>query len=97
MNDNRGYMMFKGLQRPLEFMGIRGRFIYIAAGAIGASFLGFLLISYLFGRIIGFAGMFVIIGLSLLVIYLKQKNGLHDKKRCKDTLIVKHIVSNPVE
>lgn len=97
MANVKGYMMFKGLQRPLEFMGIRGRFIYIAAGAIGASFLGFLLISFLFGRIIGFIGMFLIIALSLLFIFLKQKNGLHDKKRCKDSLIVKHIVSNPIE
>ena len=29
------YPMFKGLQRPLEFMGIQGRYIYWAAGAIG--------------------------------------------------------------
>ena len=27
------YPMFKGLQRPLEFMGIQGRYIYWAAGA----------------------------------------------------------------
>ena len=29
-----GYPVFKGLQRPLEFMGIRGRFLTYAAGAI---------------------------------------------------------------
>ena len=26
------YPVFKGLQKPLEFMGIRGKFIYYAAG-----------------------------------------------------------------
>lgn len=97
MNDRNGYLMFKGLQRPLEFMGIRGRFIYIAAGAIGASFLGFLLISYMFGRLIGFIGMFIIILISLLVIYFKQKNGLHDKKRCRDILMVKNIIASKIE
>ena len=43
-----GIPIFKGLQKPLEFMGIRGRFLTYAAGAIGVSFLGFLLSSILF-------------------------------------------------
>ena len=38
-----GIPVFKGLQKPLEFMGIRGRFLTYAAAAIGISFLGFLL------------------------------------------------------
>ena len=29
-----GIPVFKGLQKPLEFMGIRGRFLTYAAGAI---------------------------------------------------------------
>ena len=29
------YPLFKGLQRPLEFMGIQGRYIYWAAATIG--------------------------------------------------------------
>ena len=45
-----GIPVFKGLQKPLEFMGIRGRFLTYAAGAIGISFLGFLLSSILFGH-----------------------------------------------
>lgn len=97
MNGINGFPMFKGLQRPLEFMGIRGRFIYLAAGAIGASFLGFLLISFLFGRIIGFIGMFVIIGLSLLYIFVKQKQGLHDRKKCRDIFIIKSIVRSKLQ
>ena len=28
-----GYPVFKGLQKPLEFMGIRGRFLTLAAGS----------------------------------------------------------------
>ena len=30
------YALFKGLQRPLELMGIQGRYIYWAAGAAGS-------------------------------------------------------------
>ena len=29
------YPLFKGLQRPLELMGLQGRYIYWAAGAAG--------------------------------------------------------------
>ena len=32
-----GYPVFKGLQKPLEFMGIRGRFLTLAAAAIAFS------------------------------------------------------------
>ena len=35
---NDGYPVYKGLQKPLEFMGIRGRFLTLAAAAIGVSF-----------------------------------------------------------
>ena len=31
------YPVFKGLQRPLELMGIQGRYIYWAAGTAGGS------------------------------------------------------------
>lgn len=91
MANIQGYPMFKGLQRPLEFMGIRGRFIYIAAGAIGGSFLGFLLISFLLGKTAGFVAMFLIALISLIVIFVKQKQGLHTKKKCRDLLVYKII------
>ena len=34
------YPLFKGLQRPLEFMGIQGRYIYWAAATIGIAIVG---------------------------------------------------------
>ena len=39
-NGQDGFPVFKGLQKPLEFMGIRGRFLTLAAVAIGVSFVG---------------------------------------------------------
>ena len=57
-----GYPVFKGLQRPLEFMGIRGRFLSYAAGAIGLSFIGFIVFSILIGKLAGFIAM---IGLAI--------------------------------
>ena len=29
------YPLFRGLQRPLEFMGLHGRYIYWATGTVG--------------------------------------------------------------
>ena len=37
------YPLFKGLQRPLEFMGIQGRYIYWAAGSAGGAIVGFVI------------------------------------------------------
>lgn len=47
-----GYPMFKGLQKPLEFMGIRGRFLTLAAAAIGVSFVGFIGFQSLWERLL---------------------------------------------
>lgn len=60
-----GFPVFKGLQKPLEFMGIRGRFLTLAALAIGVSFVGFILFSIVLGKLAGFIAMLVmaVIGL----------------------------------
>jgi hypothetical protein len=79
-----GYPVFKGLQKPLEFMGIRGRFLYYAAGAIGFSFLGFLISSILFGKLVGFVVMVVLAATGIVTIYVMQRSGLHSKKRHRD-------------
>ena len=51
---NDGYPVFKGVQKPLEFMGIRGRFLTLAAAAIGVSFVGFIVFSIALGKLAGF-------------------------------------------
>ena len=38
------YPMFKGLQRPLEFMGLQGRYITWAAITAAVGILGFMLV-----------------------------------------------------
>ncbi len=75
-----GYPVFKGLQRPLEFMGIRGRFLSYAAGAIGLSFIGFIVFSILIGKLAGFIAMIGLAIAGLITIYIKQRSGLHAKQ-----------------
>ena len=85
------YPVFKGLQKPLEFMGIRGRFLTYAAAAIGASFVGYIIFSILMGKLAGFIVMVVMAAIGLASIYLKQKTGLHNKKKSRGVFIYNNL------
>ena len=82
-----GFPVFKGLQKPLEFMGIRGRFLTLAALAIGVSFVGFILFSIVLGKLAGFIAMLVMAVIGLVTIFVKQHGGLHNKRRDKGIFI----------
>ena len=44
------YPVFKGLQKPLEFMGIQGRYITWAACAVGGAIIGFIIVYCMFSN-----------------------------------------------
>ena len=92
--DKEGYPVFKGLQKPLEFMGIRGRFLTLAAAAIGVAFVGFIVFSIALGKIAGFIAMLVMAVAGLVVIYVKQRGGLHNKRRAKGIYVYKKLKAN---
>lgn len=81
------YPMFKGLQRPLEFMGIQGRYIYWAAGAVGGAIIGFISAYCLSGFLAGLIVLTVILGGGAAFILLKQRKGLHSKKNDKGVFV----------
>lgn len=87
-----GFPVFKGLQKPLEFMGIRGRFLTLAAVAIGVSFVGFIVFSIALGKLAGFIAMLVMALTGLVTIYVKQRGGLHNKKRHHGIYIYKSLI-----
>ena len=74
------YPLFRGLQRPLEFMGLQGRYIYWAAGAVGGAILGFIIAYCIAGFVAGLVVLvaFVVTGAALVM--FKQRRGLHTKK-----------------
>jgi len=82
-----GYPLFRGLQKPLEFMGIQGRYIYWAAGAIGGAILGFIVTYCLTGFLGGLIVLVVAVGCGAALIMFKQKKGLHSKKNEKGVFI----------
>ena len=80
------YPMFKGLQRPLEFMGVQGRYIYWAAGTVGGGVIGFILGYCIFGFLVGLAVLVAILWWASLI-FVKQRMGLHTKKMDKGIFI----------
>ena len=80
------YPVFKGLQKPLEFMGIRGKFIYYAAATFLLGFIGFLVFNILWGFFAGLIALVAIAGTGIISIFIKQKLGLKKKKRYKGYL-----------
>jgi len=84
---NVSYQMFKGLQRPLEFMGLQGRYITWAAITVGVAILGFMLVYVLTGFVIGLAFAVVAICTGFGLIMVRQRRGLHTKKTDKGIFI----------
>lgn len=69
------YPIFKGLQRPLEFFGLQGRYIYWAAATAGGSVAGFIL-----GFVAGLVLLVLAVAVGGVLIVMKQRKGLHSKK-----------------
>lgn len=81
------YPLFKGLQKPLEFMGVQGRYVYWAAGAIGGAIIGFIAAYCLIGFFAGLITLVIALGTGAAFIFIKQKKGLHSKKNDKGVFI----------
>lgn len=79
-NEYVSYPMFKGLQKPLEFMGIQGRYITWAACAVGGAILGFIIVYCIFGFVAGLIVLAVSLCTGAGLIFFKQKKELHTKK-----------------
>ena len=81
------YPMFKGLQKPLEFMGIQGRYITWAAIAVGGAILGFIIAYCIFGFVVGLIVLTASLLAGAALIFFKQKKGLHTKKEDRGVFI----------
>ena len=77
------YPLFKGLQRPLEFLGIQGRYIYWAAVTTCGATVGFVAAYCLLGFI-------TVVSDGIVLILLKQRKGLHSKKVAPGVYVYAH-------
>ena len=84
------YSVFKGLQKPLEFMGLQGRYIYWAAGTVGGGLLVFLVGFITIGFVVAIIAAGIIFGVGGAFIFIKQTKGLHTKKAPKGIFVFAH-------
>lgn len=89
-DDYPDYPVFKGLQKPLEFLGLRGRYIYWAAGTAGGGILSFLISYIIFGFLVALLVATLIFGIGGAMILIKQHKGLHSKKDATGIFIFAH-------
>ena len=82
--------LFKGLQRPLEFAGLQGRYITWAAITIGITLLGFMIVYMLFGFLVGLVFAVLSLCTGAAKIIMKQRKGLHSKKEDKGIFVYSH-------
>lgn len=82
-----GYPLFKGLQRPLELMGLQGRYIYWAAAAAGGAIVGFIVMYIVIGFVAGLITLVAAIAVGAAFIMLKQRKGLHSKNNDKGVFV----------
>lgn len=81
------YPMLKGLQRPLELMGLQGRYIYWAAAAAGGAIVGFIVMYIVLGFVAGLITLVASVAVGAGLIMLKQRKGLHSKKNDKGVFV----------
>ena len=74
------YPLFKGLQRPLELMGLQGRYIYWAAGVAGGAIVGFIAAYCLMGFVAGLVVLATVLSAGIVLIILKQRAA---QQKCK--------------
>lgn len=84
------YPVFKGLQRPLEFLGFQGRYIYWAAGTAGGAIVGFIIGYVAVSFVVALIVATLILAFGGVMTFLKQRKGLHSKNEEKGIFIFAH-------
>ena len=85
------YEVYRGLQKPLEFMGLQGRYILWAAITGISSFILFGIFFSIFGFVWAISAMLLALGTGVSAIALKQRKGLHSKSVFRGVKIVTSI------
>lgn len=84
------FPVFKGLQKPLEFLGLQGRYIYWAAGTVSVALIGFLALYIVVNFLVAIIFAGVSLGIGGAFIMIKQSKGLHTKKCLTGIFIFAH-------
>lgn len=75
-----GFYLYKGLKKPLVFLGLKGKYIFYALGVIGGGVIAALILSK-FGLLGSLLGLAVTSGGVYLIFKRQDKYGLYDKTK----------------
>ena len=82
------FHVYKGLQKPLVFKMFRGQFIYWGIGSITLGLLLCMILSSAVHLIVGIISLAIVTGGGLAFTAIRQKKGLHSKKRYNGIFIL---------
>lgn len=87
------FKIFKGLQKPLEFMGLKGRYVWVGLIAVVVTIMAFIITFIAAGFLPA-----LIVGLGILSavfvwIHTRSKRGLHSKQSAKGVYVVTKLIS----
>ncbi len=87
MNAPRRYQLYKGLQKPLSYKGLQGRFIGWGASALVGGLVSGGLIGAMLNMYLGVLFSLVVICSMFMLILSRQRKGLHSKTRHRGIFI----------
>ncbi|WP_276496851.1 DUF4133 domain-containing protein [Pontibacter litorisediminis] len=85
---NAGFEVYKGLQKPLVFKSLKGRYIYWGLSCVASGFLAAVVLSVAVNFFCGLLALLVITGGCLCFTAMQQKKGLHQKTRSSGIYIM---------
>lgn len=88
------YPVFKGLQRPLEFMGLQGRYIWWAAATVAVSIMGSMIINVFASFTVSLIFFTVVAGFGGVSVMIKQRHGLHSKQIEKGRFVLTRLFNH---
>lgn len=86
------FPVYRGLQKPLEFMGLRGRYVYVGIGTVGGSILSFIIAYLIAGFWVAFILTLLMLSSGGIWILIRQKKGLHTKPSRSGIYITTHLI-----
>ena len=82
------FNVWRGVQKPLEFKGLKGRYIQWAGGILEGSFVLLMVIKFFFGWVIAVPIVLIGAGVSWLNMMSKAKKGTFTKNAIQGTVVI---------
>ena len=82
------FQIYKGLQMPLVFKGLKGKYIYIALGSGLSALITMMILMAFVNLIVGLIAFLLLGGCGSLYVYFNKDKGLQAKKRYKGVYVI---------